>query len=60
MPQLGGKPGVRCSRSEGGVGAAVYSVKASPLVLGVTGETGVEKPFVGVSDILTLGLDQSQ
>lgn len=37
IPQLGGTPGIRSERSEGGVGAAEYSVKAKPLILGVTG-----------------------
>lgn len=38
MPQLGGSPVIRSARSEGGVGAAVYSVKAKPLIFGVTGD----------------------
>ena len=52
MPQLGGTPGIRSARSEGGVGAAVYSVKAKPLILGVTGDV---VPFVmGSSDMTIL------
>lgn len=49
MPQLGGNPGTRGARSEGGVGAAVYSVKARPLRLG---EVGVVTPLVGSSDMM--------
>lgn len=52
MPQLGGTPGIRSARSEGGVGAAVYSVKAKPLILGLTGDV---VPFVmGSSDMAIL------
>lgn len=50
MPQLGGNPGMRSARSEGGVGAAVYSVKARPLRLGVV---GVVTPLAeGSSDMI--------
>ena len=53
MPQLRGNPGIRWGRSEGGVGAAVYSVKASPLALGDLGVTGVVTPLVeGPSDMI--------
>jgi hypothetical protein len=54
MPQLGGTPGIRSARSEGGVGAAVYSVKAKPLILGVT---GVATPFVMGSSDMTILID---
>lgn len=51
MPQLGGSPGVRSARSAGGVGAAVYSVKAKPLILGVTGDV---VPFVMCSSDMVI------
>lgn len=56
MPQLGGTPGIRSARSEGGVGAAVYSVKAKPLILGVT---GVVAPLVVGSSDMTILTDEN-
>lgn len=52
MPQFGGNPASCCERSDGGVGAAVYSVKASPLNFG---ESGVATPLPlikGSSDMM--------
>lgn len=54
MPQLGGNPGIRSARSEGGVGAAVYSVKARPLRLGVV---GVVTPLAEGSSDMTKGME---
>ena len=54
-PQLGGTPGIRSARSEGGVGAAVYSVKAKPFILGVA---GVVAPLVVDSSDMTILTDE--
>lgn len=61
IPQSGGTPGKRGLRSEGGVGAAVYSVRAKPFILGevsgvILGEvSGVVTPLAtGWSDMLML------
>lgn len=59
ISQLGGKPGIRGVRWDGGVGAAVYSVKARPLALGDLGVTGVVTPLVAGSSDMMCSEDQA-